>query len=119
MSKITKKLLLHWIPPLLGMNPHKSAKKRAKTNDEEQSSPTVTVQIQRAASSRLGRKSRGSISRIGLSRELCRDLARAPVDERLRKLYYTPVVIKTLENIEFISQLLKKEMADGEVGFES
>lgn len=39
----------------------------------------------------------------------------APVDERLRRLYYSPIVIKAIENIDFIGQILKKQKTDSEV----
>lgn len=46
-----------------------------------------------------------------------RSVAKAPVDERLRKLYYSPPVLKAFENICFIAELLKKKDRDNKVCF--
>ena len=50
-----------------------------------------------------------------MSRELGRLLASGPADERLRKLYYSPTVVKAFENVCFIAELLKKKDRDDKI----
>uniref|UniRef100_A0A914DLA0 Neurotransmitter-gated ion-channel transmembrane domain-containing protein n=1 Tax=Acrobeloides nanus TaxID=290746 RepID=A0A914DLA0_9BILA len=49
------------------------------------------------------------------SRDLGRTLASSTIDERMQKLYYSPPVVKTFENICFIAELLKKKDRDDKV----
>lgn len=59
------------------------------------------------------RRRRGTMT--SLSKQLCRDLAKAPHDERLHSLYYSRPILKCLENVGFISQLIRKKRCDHEV----
>lgn len=42
-------------------------------------------------------------------------LVKAPIDNRLKQLYYSPKVVKAFENICFIAELLKKKDRDDKV----
>ncbi|KAI6190983.1 Acetylcholine receptor subunit alpha-type unc-38 [Aphelenchoides bicaudatus] len=99
MGKFTRHLLLHRLPQLLKMRPHKvygRPSSHQKNDDEDEEEPKVRIQIHRAEVAPTGRRrpSANTLTRIGLSRELCKDLARAPVDGRLRHLYYSPTIMK-------------------------
>lgn len=101
-------------------------------DEEENVESTVKVQIQRAELVSSGRR-RSTLTDVGLSRDLLRDLAkfdfilfldwiccvffRAPADKRLRNIYYSPMIIKAMENIDLIGSILRKEEADSEVFF--
>ncbi|KAI6217967.1 Acetylcholine receptor subunit alpha-type unc-38 [Aphelenchoides fujianensis] len=110
MGRFTRWLLLGRLPPLLGLRKHKTARKAEEEDERER--PTVHVHLQRAEAANF--RGRNAITRAGLSRRLCRELARAPMDARLRRLFYSPLVIKAIENIDFIGQVLRRKHADAE-----
>ncbi|KAI6217111.1 Acetylcholine receptor subunit alpha-type unc-38 [Aphelenchoides fujianensis] len=110
MGRFTRWLLLGRLPPLLGLRKHKTARKAEEEDEREH--PTVHVHLQRAEAANF--RGRNAITRAGLSRQLCRELAGAPMDARLRRLYYSPLVIKAIENIDFIGQVLRRKHTDAE-----
>ncbi|KAI6174218.1 Acetylcholine receptor subunit alpha-type unc-38 [Aphelenchoides besseyi] len=124
MSSLTRWFLLVYLPPILGLRKHRWAIRKCRgdseveesdnedLDDDEKTNPTIRVHIHRIETSKNGIRGRNSATRSGISRQLCRELARAPMDARLRRLYYSPVIIKAIENIDFIGQILKKKKAD-------
>ncbi|CAD5209894.1 unnamed protein product [Bursaphelenchus xylophilus] len=104
MSSTARHLLLKWLPKVLGMNRDRLPTK--KSNME-----TVSMLFNKDGGT-AQRKRRGTMST--LSKQLCRDLVKAPHDDRLKTLYYSKQVFKCLENVGFISQLIRKKRCDHE-----
>ncbi|CAD5206774.1 unnamed protein product [Bursaphelenchus okinawaensis] len=104
MSSATKYVLMKWLPKVMGMN-------RDRLPTKKSNMQTVSMLLNPEEGT-TQRRRRGTITT--LSKQLCRDLVKAPHDDRLTDLYYSKPIVKCLENLGFISQLIRKKRCDHE-----